>query len=164
MKNLIDPKEITRAFLDILPWLEDKMGPVLFQLPPQWHLNLERLEEFLEVLPCQYLYAIELRHPTWYCEEVFSLLRNKNIALCFHDFSGEFKSPKKTSEDFVYVRFHGPHGKYRGKYSEMFLRKQVSHIKEWVKEGREVFVFFNNDAYAHAIKNALGLQKYVDNI
>ncbi|MFW9877099.1 MAG: DUF72 domain-containing protein, partial [Candidatus Thorarchaeota archaeon] len=86
-KYLKDGQETTKKFFEVIELLKDKLGPILFQLPPNWQLNLERLEEFVEILPKQYLFAFEMRNPSWYVKDVIDLFKKYNIALCIHDFT-----------------------------------------------------------------------------
>ena len=103
--------------------MEKTLGPILFQLPPRWKLNIERLSEFMEMLPEGHRYAFEFRDESWLAPEVFTLLRKHNAAFCIHDFA-DMKIPNEITADFAYVRFHGPTtAKYWGSYSNVELRK-----------------------------------------
>lgn len=115
MKNLKDAEKPVERLIDTVSLLEDKLGPILFQLPPRWHVDLKRLKNFTKTLPDGYTYVFEVRHPTWYQEEVYEILSQINAALCIQDISGEM-SPIKDLADFIYVRFHGPEGTYQGRY------------------------------------------------
>lgn len=158
MKNLKDPQESTEKFFNVTKHFKQKLGVILFQLSPNWHLNYDRLKNFIEALPKKYKYAIELRHKSWYCEKIYGLLREHDIAMCFHDFHGE-KSPLIiTSDELIYIRFHGSNGFYQHNYSGKTLDKWAIKIKKWIDEVRDIYIFFNNDAEANAIYDAKELK------
>lgn len=110
MKKLKDPDPSTKNFFAVVvDRLETKLGPVLFQLPPGWVVNVERLATFLESLPLGYKYVFEFRDESWLTRKVFEVLHHYNAALCIHDL-GNMKTPVEITTDFTYVRFHGPGG------------------------------------------------------
>ena len=160
-KYLKDGKENVNNFLNIIKILDQKLGPILFQLPPNWKINFERIKEFVENLPKDYLYTFEMRNPSWYVQDVFDLFKKHNIALCIHDFYDEI-APEKITANFTYLRFHGPKGPYFGKYSPDQLDQWAKKIHEWIQQDIGVFVYFNNDAYGWAIENALELKNLLN--
>ncbi len=114
MKKLKDPKISSAKFFLLAERLEKKLGPILFQLPPRWKLNLERLSAFLDDLPARHKYVFEFRDESWLVTPVFELLRRHNAAFCVHDFA-DMKVPREITADFSYIRFHGPtSAKYLG--------------------------------------------------
>src|SRR5437762_3655428 len=121
MKKLKAPKTSTRKFFTRVEKLEDKRGPILFQLPPHWRVNVQRLATFLERLPAGYRYAFEFREPSWFADEVYDLLRKHNVALCVFHMSG-YEAPMVITANFVYVRFHGAQSTYGGSYSDSQLK------------------------------------------
>ncbi len=141
-----------------LALLGNKVGPVLFQLPPQMDLNYVRLAEFISSLQRTRRYAFEFRHPSWYDVRVLSLLRDNNIALCVSDHH-DAPSPAETTASFVYLRAHGPAGDYRGHYPRKTLLKWASNIRAWRKRKLAVFVYFDNDQKSAAPADALQLKK-----
>jgi len=96
-----------------LSLLGEKAGPILFQLPPQFHANPDRLASFLNLLSNQRRYSFEFRHPSWYVPKVFRLLSDRNISLCISDHH-DAPAPWKRTADFVYIRGHGPGGPLQG--------------------------------------------------
>ncbi len=116
MKKLKDPQQSLAQFLGNAQALEEKLGPILFQLPPAWRLNLDRFRDFLKVLPPYHRYTFEFRDQSWYSPEVYALLQHHGHAFCIYDLGGHL-SPLEVTADFVYVRLHGPEGKYDGSYS-----------------------------------------------
>ena len=161
MKKLKDPARSSEKFFLAAEHLHKKLGPILFQLPPRWNLNVERLAEFLEALPREHRYAFEFRDESWLVPEVFQLLRKYNAAFCMHDFE-DMKVPQEITADFTYIRFHGPgSAKYWGSYSKAELRKWARRIERWRRELSAVYVYFNNDPEGAAVKNALTLKELV---
>lgn len=160
MKKLKAPKTSTKKFFRRVEKLEAKLGPILFQLPPHWRLNVDRFKTFLERMPKQYRYAFEFREQSWFTDDVYDLLRQHNVALCIYHMSG-YTSPMEITADFVYVRFHGATSTYGGSYSDSQLTMWADHIAKWREQSREVFAYFNNDPDAHAIANAKRLIELV---
>jgi uncharacterized protein YecE (DUF72 family) len=158
IKRLREAEDALAAFVERMAGLQRKLGPILFQLPPNWHVNLERLSGFLAVLPKgPYQYVCEFRDPTWYAASVYDLLRKHNVALCIHDLHGQL-TPMELTADLTYVRFHGATGKYQGSYTQGMLQKWAERICEWSPKLRDVWVYFNNDIAGHAVRNAQTLQ------
>jgi uncharacterized protein YecE (DUF72 family) len=161
MKKLMAPKTSTEKFFNRSARLEDKLGPILFQLPPGWQRNFDRLADFLDAIPSDVKYAIEFRNETWLHNEIYDLLRQHNIALCIHDFRGK-ESPRVITSDFAYVRMHGPEEvAYAGSYPLRDLKKWAQQIKSWRKELKAVYIYFNNDFEGYAVKNALKLRELI---
>ena len=157
MKKLLAQRDALSTFLDHAAALGDKLGPVLFQLPPSWNINADRLKAFLKLLPADHRYTFEFRNTTWYDPSVYELLRAHNVAFCIYELD-KHQSPMEITADFVYVRLHGPGGKYQGRYSLDALRDWVSQCKSWQREGKDVFVYFDNDEAGHAAFNAQELK------
>jgi uncharacterized protein YecE (DUF72 family) len=159
--KLTKPKEpIARLFNSILA-LKEKLGPILFQLPPKWKVNVERLREFLEALPRGFRYVFEFRNETWYTEEIYKLLQEYNCAFCIYELAGH-RSPVKITADFVYLRLHGPtENKYQGSYTRTSLKKWARQCLEWQSNKKDVFVYFDNDQEGYAAFNAVTLKELV---
>jgi uncharacterized protein YecE (DUF72 family) len=136
--------------------LGPKTGPVLFQLPPQFKPNRERLASFLKMLPKRYLYAFEFRHPGWYEDAILDVLRDRDVALCLSDHR-DAPAPWVVTASHVYIRGHGPAGDYKGHYGEKTLRAWADHIAKWRRQRREVYCFFDNDQKSAAPKDAARL-------
>lgn len=156
MKKLKDPEEPLRTFLQTADVLGPKLGAVLFQLPPRWRCNIERLKAFLDILPGQYRYTFEFRDPSWFCPPVYEALAEKNAALCFYHLDG-FLSPREVTADFVYVRLHGPGRAYQGRYGKEELGGWAGAFAAWHRQGREIFCYFDNDENGYAVVNAMEL-------
>lgn len=159
-KKLKDAEATLGHFLPRAEALGEKLGPVLFQLPPRWKLNLERLQAFLGVLPDYHRYAFEFREVSWNSPAVFALLRSYNAAFCIHELGG-YQSPIEVTADWVYVRLHGPEGKYQGCYRLGALSHWAARIVEWSTQLKAVYVYFDNDDSSYAPHNALQLKELV---
>lgn len=161
MKKLKDPQSSTEKFFDRVDRLEQKLGPILFQLPPHWKLNLERLEEFVAKLPREHRYVFEFRDDSWLVREAFDVLKKFNAAFCIHDLAN-MRTPVEITADFTYIRFHGPgEAKYQGSYSKQELREWAKRISGWRSQLKGVYVYFNNDIGGHAVLNAKTLKELV---
>jgi uncharacterized protein YecE (DUF72 family) len=158
MKKLKDPKESLERFFERVHNLGERQGPVLFQLPPRWHRDRERLEGFLEALPAGKPFAFEFRDTSWHHEQTYAALEAHNAAFCIYDLAG-VTSPKRVTADFVYVRLHGPGGAYQGSYGARALAEWAEAFRAWNLEGRSVFCYFDNDQDAYAAHNALELAR-----
>ncbi|GAC1336367.1 MAG: DUF72 domain-containing protein [Beijerinckiaceae bacterium] len=127
-----------------LQLLGDKAGPVLFQLPPQMHADRERLAAFLKMLPRRRRYTFEFRHDSWYETPIVDLLRDNDIALCLSDHA-DAPAPWEVTASFVYVRGHGPSGRYHGAYPDKTLKDWANDFRRWKRQKRDVFCYFDND-------------------
>ncbi|MBI5643995.1 MAG: DUF72 domain-containing protein [Deltaproteobacteria bacterium] len=160
-KKLKDPDKTNPTFIERLTAHGKKLVPILFQLPPKWKRNPERLEEFLASLTPDCRYAFEFRDPSWFDQTVYSLLSRFKAAFCIYDFDF-LLSPKEVTADFVYIRLHGPAGKYRGSYSDEALSGWARLFKQWTQgEGKEIFCYFDNDEKGYAARDALRLRELV---
>jgi uncharacterized protein YecE (DUF72 family) len=171
MKRLRDPAEPIHRLFSRASALNGRLGPILYQLPANFLIDLRRLEQFLDALPkivkaprgstVQLQHVMEFRHPSWYVAETFQLLERKAIALCLHD-----KDGSSISEPFVgpcaYLRFHGTSGRYHGSYSSQRLDQWAHRLVEQWQTGRPVYAYFNNDPDAVATENARTLKTQID--
>ncbi len=162
--HMIKLKDAQRGLQNFLPRAErlrGKLGPILWQLPPGWKVNAERLEEFLSLLPRHHRYAFELRNQTWMTEEVYEILRKYNAAFCIYELAG-YQSPMEITADWTYVRLHGPtRFKYQGSYSNAQLAEWAKRIRGWSRKMKAVYVYFDNDDSAFAVANALSLKQLI---
>lgn len=158
MKKLKDPESAITKYFDAIDVLQQKLGPILFQLPPNWEVDTERFEHFLNALPKHHRYAFEFRNPTWDTPAIYDLLSRRRAGYCMFDLAG-YQSPLHISSDLVYIRLHGPGGKYQGSYSDDSLRKWAARIRKWRAEQHSVYVYFDNDQAGYAAFNALRLKE-----
>lgn len=162
IRRLREPEDPLDLFFSRALHLEERLGPVLFQLPPQFKINLPRLETFLFALKKhirkhRLRCVIEFRDATWLVPSVFELLRAHRVALCFADWR-DILVTKPVTTDFVYVRRHYGPAK-GGNYPKKNLDRDVEQIRVWLKKGLDVYVYFNNDMGGHAIRNAKYVQE-----
>jgi uncharacterized protein YecE (DUF72 family) len=137
--------------------LGPKAGPVLFQLPPQFEKNRDRLASFFKLLSRKRCYAFEFRHPSWYEDDILDLLRDHDIALCISDHH-DAPSPWVATARHVYVRGHGPGGRYRGRYRPNTLEKWQRWLQRAMRAGaHRAYVYFDNDQKSAAPKDAAKL-------
>jgi uncharacterized protein YecE (DUF72 family) len=160
-KKLKDGDDSFLLFFDRIKLLKDRLGPILFQLPPNWKYNGERLKEFLMNLPCGHDYVFEFRNRDWLREEMFDLLRKYHIGFCIHDMP-ESLTPEVVTAKLVYIRFHGNGAKYGGGYPDEILEQWAKKIMAWNKDRIKIFVYFNNDIGGFAPRNALTLKDMVN--
>lgn len=153
MKKLKDPEQSTKRFFAAVRSLGNKLGPVLFQLPPRWRANPDRLAGLLSILPSDLRYVFELRDPSWMNEEVLALLREAGAAFCIYELAG-YRSPTALTADFTYVRLHGPGAAYEGSYDRDTLAAWAGWAREQEHSGHDVYIYFDNDQNGYAPKNA----------
>jgi uncharacterized protein YecE (DUF72 family) len=158
MKKLKDPEEPLARLFDRMAPLKKQQGPVLYQLPPGWKVNLERLRYFLETLPAGFRHVIEFRDRSWYSKEVLDLLEEHQVALCLHDMRGSATGRMRVGP-FIYVRFHGGVLAYRGHHGGHRLDAWASWLNRQREAGLDVYAYFNNDVEGHAPRDALNLRR-----
>jgi uncharacterized protein YecE (DUF72 family) len=159
MKKLKDPVPALAKFFERADRLGRKIGPVVFQLPPHWSLDLPRFAAFLEALPRLHRYAFEFRNDTWHVKEVHQLLRKHRAAFCMFHLAGAV-SPYEITTDFSYIRLHGPGGKYQGLYSSTDLEQWAARIREW--QLKKNWIYFDNDDSGFAPQNAAAMRAILD--
>jgi len=139
--------------------LGDKRAVLLVQLPPSQPRDDTRLAYFLKLVPDWIRVAVEFRHQSWHCEETFALLAAREAAYCVTS-GANLPCVLRATTDFVYVRMHGPDHNhlYAGSYPDADLRWWADRIGEWSLAGQDVYVYFNNDGDANAVRNARALR------
>lgn len=167
IKRLREPEEPVTRLFERVSTLGLRLGPVLYQLPASIAPDLERLDALLSILPRRIAdidstsssgdhvipHVMEFRHPAWYRDDVFEMLAAHGVALCLHDKAGSTYAGDPVGP-FVYIRFHGTSGHYRGSYPRAALARWAERIQGWLDDGRQVFAYFNNDPGASAPRNA----------
>jgi uncharacterized protein YecE (DUF72 family) len=136
---------------------------MLYQLPPNMKINLDRLESFLKILPKKVSSAFEFRNKSWYAQEVYDLLDKHGAGFVVHDMR-ESETDRVAVGHIAYVRFHGGHGKYWGRYSDERLLSWTGWLTEQARQGRNCWCYFNNDIHGHAIEDARTLKSMVGQI
>ena len=158
-KKLKDPVEPLQNLYRSLEPLRDKRGPILFQCPPNWHQNLDRLRHFLDQLSSEYRHVFEFRDPTWLNPGTYEALSAHEAAFCIYELGGQ-STHRTVTTDWVYVRLHGHQEAYRGRYTDDAIAEWASQVRAWASDGQEVFVYFNNTAgEGHAPDDARRLKE-----
>jgi uncharacterized protein YecE (DUF72 family) len=160
MKKLREGRRTFQLLADAIGVLGPKCGPILFQLPPNWGFNPERLAAFTEALPKDYRYAFEFRHPAWFTRRTYDILQQFGAAFCIYELAGRI-SPKKITAEFGYVRLHGPEDAYQGQYDTRVLAGWAGAFSTWAGQGKEIFCYFDNDQRGYAAQDALRLQRMI---
>jgi uncharacterized protein YecE (DUF72 family) len=154
IKKLKDCAEPVDAFFSRALLLKEKLGVILWQFPPSLTFDLDRLEDFLELLePYEMKNTFEFRNKTWINKKVVDLMKKKNVSLCMADWP-DFLDKLPLTAEFVYIRRHGQEGNYATAYSKEFLNKDAKRVKAYMRQKKDVFIYFNNDAFGYAPQNA----------
>ena len=169
IKRLREPEEPLQRLLTHARPLGPSIGPVLYQIPPRWFPDPDRLEAFLAALPAgmspssrqRLRHVLEVRDPRGYQPWVIDLLRQYDVALCVHDMPGS-ESPLLLVGPIAYVRFHGYGAKYGGSYPDDVLDGWADWIRRALATGRDVFAYFNNDIHGYAVYDAERLRLRVE--
>ncbi len=156
IKKLRDPHDSLERFYDVVERFEEKLGPILFQIPPMLKYHEAVFDAFCRELHPGHRYALEVRHPDWVRDEVLQSLREHGIAFCIAETAGRFPYAEALTADFVYIRLHGSQTLYGSDYTEEELQGWAAKIRKWK---RDAYVYFDNDANAYAAKNAMRLKE-----
>lgn len=152
-KKLKDCEDSVALVFGRMAPLGASYGPALIQLPPQLRRNDDRLAGFLKLLPRARRHTVEFRHDSWYAPEVFQILADHDAALCISDHHSA-PSPWEVTASWVYLRGHGPGGRYFGRYGAEELENWAGRIRAWMSEGRDVYCYFDNDIKSAAPQDA----------
>ena len=153
VRRLKAPAEPLERFWSRASRLEGRLGPALYQLPPRWKPNHERMRAFLAAVPPDRAQAIEIRDRRWYGTQLRAALTDGGVALCLHDMAGSATPPEPVGP-FVYVRFHGSGTRYGGRYTSQRLTAWAARMSDWAAAGMPVWAYFNNDIGGHAVRDA----------
>jgi uncharacterized protein YecE (DUF72 family) len=161
-KKLKDIELPLLTFFNTTAPLMEKLEVVLWQLPPNFKANIKNLEEFIEAIKLYPVrHAFEFRHKSWISSKILKILSAANIAVCMADWP-DFINELPLTADFVYIRRHGEFGSYATNYTVEKLKDDAKKIKDYMKLGKDVYLFFNNDALGYAPKNALELKAILE--
>lgn len=160
IRRLKNSEDAVETFISRAIILGEKLGPLLYQLPPNMHRNDDVLASFLSGLPGEIKHVIEFRHQSWLEKDVFDILRSHNIGLCVFDMPS-LTCPLVATADFAYVRFHGRDQLYASNYSDEQLAEWAGRLRDLATNLKEVYVYFNNDIEAFAVNNAITLRDYL---
>jgi uncharacterized protein YecE (DUF72 family) len=162
--QLVNIEGALQKYFDVFEGMKKRLGPVLIQLPPGLSYDKSLICNFLDLIKEQYSYyrfAVEVRHESWITDNFFDLLAYYGIAFVIADSGTRFPYYETITADFIYLRFHGREQLYASDYSETDLKQYGEKIKNWLDEGKEVWIFFNNDYHGFAVKNAQKLREIV---
>jgi uncharacterized protein YecE (DUF72 family) len=157
LRRLRDPEGTIRRYHASARRLGRRLGPTLVQLPPRWRADAGRLDAFLGASPPGLRWAVEFRDRDWLREDVFEILRKHEAALCIHDLLPDH--PRELTAGWTYIRYHGQ--RYAGSYTAQFLSAEARRIADLLSRGLAVYAYFNNDAEAWAVRNALDLRRFI---
>jgi uncharacterized protein YecE (DUF72 family) len=158
LKKLKDPEEPLDRLLSHASGLGEKLGPILYQLPPGWHVNLDRLEHLLDILPKGIRHVFEFRDDSWQIDQVYDLLRRYQAGYCIMS-APDLPCNLITTADFAYIRMHSGGSDTEGYYTDDSLAEWAEHIRRFLHNG-DVYIYFNNDYKGYAIRNAKSLSGF----
>lgn len=163
-KRLLDPEEPWQRFVESAVNLGSHLGPILLQFPPSFTINAPRLEAFFKlaktVKPCSFPLRLvcEFRHESWFHPDIYRLLNRYRVAWCIAD-GAKYSRKDLVTTDFAYIRYHGRSKMFASNYSKAMLLKEARLIRQYLRDGLDTFVYFNNDAHANAVRNAKLLKR-----
>ena len=162
VKKLRDAEAPLRRFLEAALHLGPALGPILFQLPPAWRPDLDRLRAFVALLPKGPRFVFEFRNPDWMTPALREMLERRGLGCCLHDMK-DFTGPRWSTGPLTYLRLHGQSREApMGSYPARSLRPWAERLAAEAAEGREVWAYFNNDRGGHAVRNARTLGNLLD--
>lgn len=159
--------EDIERFIYIINHAQHKKGALLIQLPPSVTCNPMLLHHLLTEIrlldpEAQWPAAVEFRHRSWYTDQIYEMLEQHGVAMVWHDLPASAAPMQVSDTAFIYLRFHGPEGGYRGSYTDDFLSEYATYITDWLAGGKTVYAYFNNTMGA-AVQNLITLNKFVNN-
>jgi uncharacterized protein YecE (DUF72 family) len=158
IKRLRDPAEPLKTFMERARILREKLAVILWQLPPNFKKDTERLKFFLKALKkYRRRNVFEFRNESWIDKEVISLIKEEGAGICMADWP-PFIDKLPATADFAYIRRHGREGSYATRYTAEELKRDAQRIRKHLREKRDTFIYFNNDAMGYAARNALELK------
>jgi uncharacterized protein YecE (DUF72 family) len=162
MKKLTGPEEPLQSFFEVFEPMKSRMGPVLVQLPPSLHFNYDKAAYFYELISKKYKdyeFVLEARHQSWLEDDSLTLMAKYNIGMVIAQSGERFPYSEMVTDRNIYVRFHGPKELYASPYTDEQLESFAAKFRNWMAEGHDIWVYFNNDFYGHAFRDAAKLRK-----
>ncbi|HVN71933.1 MAG TPA: DUF72 domain-containing protein [Desulfomonilia bacterium] len=156
IRRLDRAEDPTRTFLESVSRLGEKLGPILFQLPPSLAFEKSLAESFFPLLPHGGRYVIEARHKSWVSDEALTCLKDHGIAWCISDTAGRYPYREAVTAGFIYIRLHGSKRLYASCYTEDELKEWAAKMRNW---GLDAYVYFDNDFMGYAPMNAVKLRE-----
>jgi uncharacterized protein YecE (DUF72 family) len=158
VRRLTEVAEPLERLYHAVEGLKEKLGPILFQLPPSLRFHEEVFGHFCSNLKKDRLHALEVRHASWEHQKAIDMLRDHNIALCASDTAGRYPYIEEDTASFIYIRLHGSQQLYASEYSEVELQAYAQKIRQWAKD---TYLYFDNDYHGYAVKNARRMQEII---
>lgn len=159
-----NPADVQK-FMNVIDIADINKGCLLIQFPPGLTIaHKDQLQVLLDVIadnnPGNWPLALEFRHRSWYQDNVYELIEQYKATLVIHDMPSSASPLDPFNDTLVYLRFHGPEGKYRGSYTDEFLAEYATYINDWLTEGKTVYAYFNN-TMGSALQNLFTLKSYI---
>ena len=158
IRRLAAAEEPVERFFAGAALLQEKLGPVLYQLPPNFQKDLELLADFMKLTRKRTQAFFEFRHKSWYSQDTYDLLDEYGFGFCVHDLGG-VATPRVIAAEKIYLRLHGPGSACSGNYPQSALADWAAWIEAHAKKVTHVYAYFNNDINAYAVENAKTLRQ-----
>ncbi len=161
---VFDPHDLQK-FMNAINGAGDKKGCLLIQFPPSLGININQLRVLLDAIIMidngrEWKVAVEFRNKSWYTDDVYELLENYQMVMVIQDMPKSATPFIDSDVPFVFLRFHGPNGGYRGSYTDEHLAEYASYISNWQDEGKTIFAYFNN-TMGDALQNLITLDRLI---
>jgi uncharacterized protein YecE (DUF72 family) len=166
-RKFVDIEEPLDKFMSRYLLMGNRLGPVLIQIAASFHFNKEVTEDFFKLLREKYpsqTFALEVRHKTWFTPEAIELMQEYQISFVISSAGKRFPGLEIATTDTVYFRLHGDEKLYSSSYSDEKLEKYAFMIKDWLLDGKEIWVFFNNTILGHAITDSQRLYRLIERL
>ena len=161
VKRLNDCAEALEKFIGRCRRLESHLGPILYQLPPNWRLNVERLKSFARDLPTDLIHVFEFRDDRWFVEPIRQILADRDLGFCVHDHEG-VECPRWTTGSVSYLRLHGSRRGKDGGYTPRESHRHADIVRQAALDGCRAYAYYNNDAFGCAVRDASRLVHLVE--
>lgn len=161
-KKLHDPAESMEVFFRVFDPIQQRLGPILVQLPAHVTFDTGVAREFYSLLADtyqQYDFSLEVRDKSWFSRESLSLMEEYGVGLVIAHSGKRFPYKEAVTAPHIYLRFHGPGNLYASNYATVSLRAYARKCQRWLKEGHNLWIFFNNDVFGYALENARKLKE-----
>lgn len=164
LKKLVEVEEPLQRFFELFEPLKSKMGPVLVQLPPMLKFDYDKAENFYALLARykEHRFVVEVRHATWLHDDSLTLMAKYGMGFVISQSGGVFPYAEIVTAQNVYLRFHGPAELYASSYSDETLSDYTQKCTRWLTEGHTLWIYFNNDIYGHAFRDAQRLKALLE--
>jgi uncharacterized protein YecE (DUF72 family) len=163
-KKLRDPAEGMQVYFNVFDAMEERLGPILVQLPGHLTFDEGVAKAFYQLLATtykQYDFSLEVRHTSWFSRQSLSLMQEYGIGLVIAHSGKHFPYKEAVTAPHIYLRFHGPGDLYASKYTTVSLRAYARKCNRWLSEGHNLWIFFNNDVHGYALENARKLKELI---